>query len=78
MCGLVHSGSQPLISSFWSGGISVKFCTSKNFPLYGTSSYVNWFASSLSMSILTVTDLGGARFARVKEEAWQSFGRGVA
>ena len=27
---------------------------------------------------LTVTDLGGARFARVKEEAWQSFGRGVA
>ena len=56
----------------------MKFCTSKNFPLYGTSSYVNWFASSLSMSILTVTDLGGARFARVKEEAWQSFGRGVA
>ena len=33
------------------------------------------FASSSSMSILTVTDLGGARFVR---EAWQSFGRGAA
>ena len=34
-------------------------------------------ASSSSASILTVTDLGGARFAHVKEEAWQSFGKGA-
>ena len=36
------------------------------------------FALLSSTSILTVTELGDARFACVKEEAWQSFGRGVA
>ena len=54
------------ISSCWSGDISVKFCTSKNFPLYGTSSCVNWFLTqnqrkSLSLSVRfssTAADLG--------------------
>ena len=37
------------------------------------------FASSSStLSISTVTDLGDARIACVKEEPWQSFGRGLA
>ena len=37
-----------------------------------------WLFAWSARSILTVTDLEGARFARVKEEAWQSFGRSVA
>ena len=35
-------------------------------------------SSSTSLSISTVTDLGDARIACVKEEPWQSFGRGLA
>ena len=44
----------------------MKFCTSKNFPLYGTSSYVNWFLTQNQRKALcllarfssTAADLG--------------------
>ena len=50
--------------------------TRKEDPVIVVAGWI--FALSLSTSILTVADLGDARFGHVKKEAWQSFGRGVA